>query len=262
LAKAQNDSLSTSKPSVLKRYWQFLQPDSLGHNTLLTGAWNYMYTDRGTIMHAGRGSYLGVGFNVARLFSKDFVLAAGVEIKVVKGLWNDRFSQNYIDDFNANFHNDLSNDIDSAKAFAVHDLLNGTSNYTIRGSYYGGYSIAFSPFPDRYGGLMLVAKKTYFGVPVNGTYGSFFNQNGPDWVDISIPAKFCFELVCKPLTFSKKLAKERENGLLQFSIFYERLSWKEASFYGLPFSSFMSDDFIKKYATEDHWGVTLKIGMY
>lgn len=253
---------STPKQSFLDRYWQFLKPDSVKNTTYLIGAYNFMYTNKGYISHGGRGTYLSGGFNVGRLFSKKIVLAITVEFKAWKGLWPVYFSPNYINDFNNNFQNNLVDQKDSARAEAVKQLLNGNSRFTARGTFYGTYAIALSPIPNKYGGFMLVLKEGGIGIPVHGTYGTIFNPKGADWTGIGIPGKICFELVCKPLTFFKNIPKDKRGGLLQLSIFYERLSWKDAEFDGLPFKSFMNSSFINKYAIQDNIGFTVKFGLY
>jgi hypothetical protein len=221
-----------------------------------------MYTNKGYISHGGRGTYLSGGLNVGRLFSKKIVLAITVELKAWKGLWPVYFSRNFIEDFNNNFQNNLVDQKDSARAEAVKELLNGSSQYSARGTFYSTYAIAFSPFPNKYGGFMLIVKEGGIGIPVHGTYGTIFNPNGPDWTGIGVPGKFCFELVCKPLTFFKNIPKDKRGGLFQVSIFYERISWKEANFDGLPFKSFMTSTFLNKYALQDNIGFTVKFGLY
>ena len=257
---AQIDS-SKFSPSKFQQYIKFLTMDSLkGGNSMLIPSYNFMYTNCGAITHAGRGTYVGLGLNVARLFSKKFVLGIGIELKAWKGLWSDNLKSDFVNDFNAGFQNNLIDINDSARAQTLKDCFNGSQGLTRRGTFYANYTLFFSPFPQTYGGFMLIVKYGGFGIPINGTYGKIFNPGGADWVSFSIPGKFCFELACKPLNFKKKHNVPAPT--LACSIFYQRLNWKEANFDGLKWNTFMSEDFINKYAIQDHFGFTLKFTYY
>ncbi len=109
---------------------------------------------------------------------------------------------------------------------------------------------------------MLILKRGFFGIPVHGTYGTLFNKNGSDWVSISSSGLYSAELVFKPLTFFKATKNDKANGILQLSIFYEQMSWKDAYFDELPLSRVTTTAFINKYATQEHFGITIKIGLY
>lgn len=262
---AQTDTVKVSTipdKSFLLRYWEFLQPEEVQNTTYVIGAFNFMHTNKGYISHGGRGTYLSGGLNVGRLFSKKIVLAINLELKFWKGLWPVYFSQNFMNDFSNNFQNNLADPKDSARAEYVKELLDGGYQTSTRGTFYGTYAISFSPFPNNFGGFMLIAKQGGIGIPVHGTYGTIFNPDGVDWTSISIPGSYSFELVCKPLTFFKNIPKDKRGGLFQASIFYERLFWKYANFDGLPFKSFMTSTFINKYAVQNNIGFTVKLGLY
>lgn len=246
---------------AIQNYVNFLKRDSTQRNTYILASYNFMFTNQGNIAHGGRGGYLSAGLNVARFFSRKFVLGAVVELKAWKGLWPHYFSKDFINDFNAAYQNNLTG-ADSSRAEVLKACINGSPSYTRRGTFYSAFGIAFSPFPNKYGGFMLIAKTASLGIPVHGTYGTLFNKNGTDWVSISVPGLYSFELVCKPLTFFKATKSDRANGILQLSVFVQRLNWKNANFDGLPLSRITQGDFMNKYATQDHYGITIKIGLY
>lgn len=250
-----------SKHRSIDNYIKFLQPDEKQKNEFFIATHSMVYTNTGKILHGGRGSYITIGLNLARFFSKKIVLGVGVDLRCWKGLWDDRFTNGYINDFNANFNNTIQVIEDSARATALKETING-GRYYARGSYYSALVLSFAPYPMEYGGFMLNLKRSSFGVPVNGTYGSVFNPNGADWVSLSVPITYNVELVCKPLTFFNRTKSNEICRLFLVSVFYERLSWKDANFDGLPLQRFMSDSFIKKYAYQDHLGVAIKIGIY
>ena len=246
----------------IEKYVHFLEKDSVRNNTLILASYNFMFTNQGDITHGGRGTYIGLGLNVARLFTKKFVLGFNIEFKAWKGLWPSYLTNNYINDFNDGYQNNLAIKEDSARAAVLKECINGSDRYSRRGTFYSAMGISFSPFPQKYGGFMLIAKLPGFGIPVHGTFGTLFNPKGTDWVSISVPGKYSFELVFKPLTFFKNTRTNFNCRLFQCSFFYERLSWKDANFDGLSFSSFMSSSFINKYATQDNFGFTFKVGLY
>jgi hypothetical protein len=248
--------------SSIEKYIHFLEKDSIRNNTLILASYNFMFTNQGAITHGGRGTYVGLGINAARLFTKKIVLGFNVELKAWKGLWPSKLTSTYLNDFNENYQNQLTVKEDSTRAAVLKECMNGSDRYTRRGTFYSAIGISFSPFPQKYGGFMLIAKMPGFGIPVHGTFGTLFNPEGTDWVSISVPCKYSFELVFKPLTFFKRTASDFVCRLFQCSLFYERLSWKDAKFDGLPFSSFMSPSFIRKYSMQEHYGFTIKIGLY
>lgn len=266
IASAQQDSFPKinkwlSKHKALENYVHFLKHDSLQKNTFFMLAFNYMYTNQSKIAHGGRGGYISGGVNLARLFTKKIVLGGEIELKAWKGLWPHYFTKNFIADFNAAFHNELSGE-DSARAVVLKECINGSERYKRRGTFYSAMGIAFSPFPSQYGGFMLILKRGFLSIPVHGTFGTLFNQKGSDWVSISSSGFYSAELVLKPLTFFKATKHDEANGILQFSLFYQQVSWKDPYFDELPISRVTNTGFINKYAIQQHFGVTIKIGMY
>lgn len=258
----KKDSL-VSNTGKLKTYWHFLKPDSIHQkNTLLTVSYGLMFSSTGMVNNGGRGLVFSGGLNLARLFSKKIILGISIDMKGVKGFWGNGYTNSYINDFNSSFQNNLTNQADSARAGVLKESLNGNSGYNHRGNYYQTIGIMFSPFPQQYGGFMLIVKKGFYGFPIGGTYGNkYFNNkiSSPDWVTVGVPVKFSTELIFKPLAFFRNtsyyiLNKNKWLDFIKVSFYYERLSWAEANMDGLAFKNFLSSNFINKYSTDEHWG--------
>jgi len=214
------------------------------------------------VNHGGRGSYVGLGLNVARLFSKKFVLGFIVEFKGWKGLWPDNFTNQFQNDFNWYYQNSIALPEDSARAETLHSLINGSPSYSVRGTFYSSIGICFSPFPYSHGGILVNVKKGGIGIPVHGTYGSLFNRDGNDWVSFSTNMNYRAEIVCKPLLFFPSLAKEHLAQSLQLSFFVQEIDWTKSNFDGLFLQSFLAPEFFSRYNKEYQFGITAKFGFY
>ncbi|MBX7095946.1 MAG: hypothetical protein K1X56_14585, partial [Flavobacteriales bacterium] len=126
--------------SPLKRYWEFLQHDSIQQNKFLMPAAHFMMSENGAVTAAGRGTYLSLGINAARLFSKKFELGFHIEMKVWKGLWPVNYSSDFVNGFNQNYANTLGDAKDSARAEVLYKAINGSESYSFRGTFYGSYA--------------------------------------------------------------------------------------------------------------------------
>lgn len=255
------DSKRFDSSSASFRYLLFLQRSDDQKAALFIPTYNLRCSSQGAITHSGRGTHFGLALNLARFFSKKYVLAAQVEMKAWKGLWSTDFTQGFRDDFDAGFENNLSDEKDAARAQALKDGVDGSKQFFTRGSYYSSIGILISPFPRDYGGIALLIRKPSFSMPFHGTFGSIFNPNGADWTDIGPRSRFGLELSFKPLLFFKKYVNRRAVGLISWAIFYEEYDWRHASFDGLALSQFMKADFLNKYAIQRHFGFTCRLDL-
>jgi len=267
----KKDSLISKTENRFTTYWHFLKADSIHQkNTLLTVSYGLMYSSAGKINNGGRGLVFSCGLNLARLFSKKIILGISIDVKGVKGFWDNGYTNLYVNDFNSAFHNNSTNQADSARAGVLKESLNGNLAFNHRGDYYQTIGIMFSPFPQQYGGFMLIVKEGNYGFPIDGTNGNkYFNNkpSSPDWVSVDVPIKFSTELAFKPLAFYRNtsyyaLNKYKWLDFIKISFYYERLSWKDADMDGFAFKNFLSTNFINKYSTDEHWGFRISGTIY
>lgn len=255
--------IAQEKKSSFGKYIDFMTPDTIANNaSLFTAAYNFGFTPMGNVSHGGRGSYLSLGVNLARFFSKKHVLSLFYEMKGWKGFWPVPFQETFINDFNAAYNNTLTVAEDLARAETVSKLLNGSPFYSIRVTFYAAYGIAISPIPYSHGGFLFNIKKGLLGIPVHGTYGSVFNKDGTDWVSLSYALNYRAELVCKPLTLISSVAKDHFAQAIQLSFFVQEIDWSKAAFDGLELKQFLNAPFFDKYNTELQFGLTMKFGFY
>lgn len=224
---------------------------------------HFMMSENGAVTAAGRGTYLSLGINAARLFSKKFELGFHLEMKAWKGLWPVNYHSDFVNGFNQNYANTLGDAKDSARAEVLYKAINGSESYSFRGTFYGSYAVSFSPFPNRYGGFMLMYKWSRFGVPLHGTYGTIFNPDGYDWLSLSVPCTYNIELSFKPVLFFKNKNKLHQNfNVFQLSLFYRELNWKKAEFDGLKLQQILPDSFLDQYQKSRYFGIGIRYGLY
>ncbi len=252
----------TQNKQNIKRYISFLKRDSLQNNTYLTVSCNFMYSSIGKISQGGRGCYLSLGLNLARFFSKKIVLGVTFDLQPFSGLWNHKFKQNYINDFNQHYSTTSLGTIDSGRVQTVYNSLNNNINYDHFGNQHTSYGIMFSPYPTKYGGLMLILKRGQINYRVSN--GGSLDSQETDNLFITVPIDYKFELVCKPFYLFRQNNKRKYLWLnyFQVSAFFQKVSWKDAKIDGLAFNRFMSPTFQNKYSCDYHFGFTFRIGIY
>ena len=127
---------------------------------LLTCSWQYLYSYQFESFRTG-GMQLSVGVNVARFFSNKFVIGIIADVKGVKGLTQQHFSDDFINDFNESFITEYNKPSDSAKAYVISQAINDVPGHGFFGNYSGNLGIMFSLFPQKYGGVLISAKRGF-----------------------------------------------------------------------------------------------------
>ena len=252
------------------RYLKFLLvPDKNAQATLLTVGWQYLYSPWGKTLKTS-GLHPSFGLNLARFFSNKFVLGVFADLKGVKGFTQQKFSNEFINDFNNSFITTYDNQADSAKAYTVKDAVNSTQGHRFHGNYYGNIGIMFSPFPQKHGGIMLSIKKGYRSYPIFGTYGNKFLRNGEaENVLLDLSNNYAFAVTFKPATFFHKTTSNFEElegkdfwQFITVGFYYEQIYLKNATFDGMRFDSMVNPSFINKYGTDNRYGITLGLAIY
>jgi hypothetical protein len=251
-----------------RKYIDFLKTDSTCGTFLFTGSYQYLYTGQLHSFHTC-GFHPGFGVNLARFFSKKFVLGICADLDGFKGLFTQQhFPDGFVRDFNAGFVRHYSNPADSARAYAVRTAINRSPRYYFRGNYLGDLGVMISPFPQRYGGLMLVLKTGYRSYPIFGTYGNGYIADGEaDDVTLDFGRTRSIELIVKPLTLLRKQSMWDNGSLaglyfMTVSFYAEQLDLGRGNFDGMPFSEMVSPEFVSKYSGLTTYGFKIGITIY
>ena len=93
--------------------------------------------------------HLNLGFNIARFFSKKFILGVSTDFKIFPGYTKQYFSNQFIQDFNSNYIQIYDNELDSARAEVLYKTVNKIDNYRIKGNIILDFGFSFSPFPQK-----------------------------------------------------------------------------------------------------------------
>ncbi len=236
---------------------------------LLTFNWLYLYTYQFESFRSG-GLQATFGLNVARFFSNKFVIGICADIKAVKGLTQQHFSEDFINDFNESFKTEYNNSSDSAKAYVISEAINDVPGHGFYGNYSGNLGIMFSLFPQKYGGILICAKRGYRDFPILGTYGNDFIDDGKlDNALFQIKKNYSTEISVKPYTFFKNGYVSADNysiadiwKLITVGFYYEQLYLENANFNGIPFSKIVNSKFISRYGVDHCYGVKLGLSFY
>ncbi len=244
-------------------------PDTNAQARLFSASWQYKYSVKYESFRTG-GMQATFGINIARFFSNQFVLGFALDIKAVKGFTQQHLSYAFIEDFNTAFQNNYGTTIDSASGYIVNDAFNDVPPHQFLGNYSGSYGIQFSPFPQKYGGILIAAKRGYNSFPIFGTYENEYISNGElDNALFDIKGNYSFELIMKPYTFFHNgyvnLQDRQKNNILKcisIGFYYDKINLENATFNDRDFKKMVNDDFIKKYGIDDCYGMKLGVSLY
>jgi len=271
---AHNNQKTDSTTFITKsKYLTYLfLPDSNTKTSLFNIRYQYLYLQRDLPFRRG-GTCFNFGINLARFFSKKFILGLSIDGRLFfNGLTKQHFSNEFIKDFNDNYISEYSSYKDSLTASVLHDGINKNNDIYIRGSYPWFYCISFSPFPDKWGGFLLEIKKggaayTFYG-KYDAKYLSPYQENDP--IFLLTNNIISFELSSKPSKFfnSKvtrfvEISKPKDFfNLLVISLYYERFSLIDSKFNGQSLSTMVDQKFITKYSNQNYFGVKIGFGLY
>jgi hypothetical protein len=217
-----------------------------------------------------KGCMSNIGFNVARFFSNRMVLGPVADIKLIPGFGFLRLSDSFLNDFNADYFNPQSSDSSNAQVVDANMNSFGKHSYGFRGNIMFYYGIMFSPFPNRAGGIMIQIKTGMLGFDAHQAVfdnTAVPNISGDDKYPFTMQHNWKFELTFKPVAFfpdyESGVDDDPESDItLTLSFYYERLNLKTAEFNGTKFSSFLTNDFMTKYAFDNRFGFKVGISFY
>lgn len=234
---------------------------ALGFN-YLNSPWNDGFRTSGT--------HIRFGVNFARFFSKKFILGLYTDVKVVKGLTKQYFSDDFVGDFNSSFIEYYSDPFDSARANTVKAAINNSEGYDFRGNYFGNIGVSVSLFPHKYGGIIFTYKRGYRAYPVFGTYwNTYFNNGESDNVLLDLNKNHAFTIAFKPFLLfrSGNLILRSMRGkdywqLVSIGFYYERTNLKYAIFDGMPVKNMVDNNFLNRYGVSQCFGFTFGLMVY
>lgn len=206
------------------------------------------------------GLQLGLGINLARFFTKKIVLGLYGEMSFAAPLSSNNQYHNLTSNINENVIYNQSNYVDSVKATL---LTNAFNKDQFSGCYRSTYGLAFSPFPDKYGEIILFVSK---GKSIYPFYGQYDQPNAPNEggyaQNIEIPTTFKATLMFKPLTLTKMKEKNFLKDHLQIGFYFQKTSIKDASLTYSPLSTYLKPEFFtSNRKSEIQFGIRLGIGI-
>lgn len=245
-----------------------LIPDSSTESSLMFFQARYLYMPKSNVLRLG-GMHYNFGLNISRFFSKKIILGISWNVKIIPWFTKQYFSQTFIDDFNYYFNASQPNRNDSIRADILYKAINGLNNYRFRGSAFDNLLISFSPFPQKYGGIMLQfgTSSSYF--PIYGKYPTEGLTKDNNAVDISLTKNYCFELNFKPYKFfssgREELLGQTWKGFYKYlilSFYYQKFSLQNSTFNQQSLTRYVDQKFIDKYSHKNYVGFKIGYGLY
>jgi len=252
-----------------KNYWEFLRyPNDKSQNHLFSYNYQFFYSAIGKTL-GSRGTMANFGVNLARFFSTKVILGVVADIKILPGVWPIKPSSSFTSDFNNNFQKTFDTQTDSANSSVVKNAFNN-GGQNIIGQNIFNFGVAFSLFPQKYGGILLQAKYGVTGFQIHGVNGNkYINNGGNDKVGMYVSGNWIYEITFKPAAFlyNTYIFTDRETDdkfLSSFvlSFYYERLNLKSAEFNGTTIDKMVSSDFINKYGIDNRFGFKIGFAFY
>jgi hypothetical protein len=214
-------------------------------------------------MLPSNGLHSSLGLNIARLFKQRFSLGVMLDFRGFKVLGSNGQYNQLTNVVNSSIIRNQSNPADSTRASFLFNAFNNDSKECFLGAYLLNYGVFFSPFPDKYGAMMLQIKQGSYTFPIYGAFGNKYLSDGKnEWIDLSVPTTLNVQLTCKPLTFFKSKKENQFHKNVLFSLFYETVSLKDATLDGEALSKYLKTAFFDNYGTGYHLGFKLSYGVY
>lgn len=235
---------------VKNKYLRFLLTSDSSTAKYFTLSGRYMHTVISPSFKS-KGVYLNFGLNVGRLVSKKIFFGPTVDIKLIPGIFNQRFSSEFLSEFNSSFITNYNSKEDSTLAYKFKDHVNNGGFFY--GNIFGNIGITFSLFPQKYGGIFITLKK---GVKQFRTYGesaATIPNNAKEHYYLTVNDNYSAELSFKPFIADN-------SSFLIISVYYEKLNLKTAKYETLWLSQMVNNSFIKKYGSSNTFGLTIGYG--
>ncbi len=219
---------------------------------------NFEMNVTGKIMPSS-GLQLGLGINLARFFTKKIVLGIYYESSISSDFsTNNQYS--YLTD--AITSNIELNQIDPNDHVRAYFINNAYTKNQFSGCYKQTYGIAFSPFPDKYGEVILLLTKgnnKYFFSGENDnpnfTFPTYSNH-------IEVPIEFKASLMFKPFTLTKMKDKNLMKDHFHLGFYVQQSKFQNARLAEKEISNFLKPEFFEgNRKSEIQFGIRLGIGI-
>lgn len=209
---------------------------------------------------SNQGLLMNLGINLSRFFSNKILFGIAGDLKLSGGFIKHGDAQ-FLSDLDANYNVQYDNTLDSANSVIVKNALTKSAQNPIMGNRCYNIGIMFSPFPDKYGGIMFQVRRgsKVFRIEVGnnpfvvGEYG--YLEVSKNWI---------YEITFKPWTFKndKFPSTKRFKTSITVSFHYERVNFGSAEFNGTKINKMFSSEFIEKYEIDHRFGFKIGIGFY
>jgi len=238
--------------SYSKNYVRLLiYGDSSTRCSLVNFSYKFL-VNAGTEGFAFKGAHLGLGLNIARFFTDKFIAGVCIETKQWQGGLKQQLPAAFREEFAAYLQPVTGNEDLENAANVLEGGISGQAGYSITGNGFSAVGIQLSPFPDRYGGLMLTISRGGGIFSFNGPPNEIYHpEKGGSYLDLSMRRDIGMELCMSPYKFLR--FRERESladpsyrfilRAVTVSFYYERLSFSRSRFYTEPLSTFVTSGF-------------------
>lgn len=268
LAAQPHDPVPDGKHSAApKSYFRWLiKSDSTAQAALINIRYQYLFTNPDFSFRRGGTSFV-IGLNISRFVSKKMILGLSIDSRIFfAGLTRQRFTSAFRDDFNSNFIGQQANEKDSLRSEVLYNGINKAPSYHVNGSYPFFWGISFSPFPKKYGCILLEYKRGGSSFIFYGDYPSEKSDPYGEKGEFIFNTKNCFSVEISSKPFQQKLnGEDNSNSLLKYfiiSVYYERFTLKGATFNNRPLKTYVSPAFIDKYSNLNYFGIKVGAGIY
>jgi hypothetical protein len=253
----------------LKPYSEFIKSDSTCLASFISFKFQYLYQFSNGFYKIG-GTHSDLGINLARFFTKKIILGVGFEYKFIPFRGKQKLASGFIDNFNANYIPVLSDKYDSIRSLTLHGAINNINGYKSGGSTFSSFSINFSPFPDRFGGILLQFKMGYLSVPIYGPLSDIYEENtNIPTLNFAVRKNFVVELSFCPYKFFKSHRLKIVGGSIKdwykfliISFYANYFSLQNATVGGEKLSKFTGEAFTDNYKSLHNFGIKFGVGIW
>ena len=216
-----------------------------------------------------KGVVASFGFNPTIFLSSKIILGITCDIKIIPGIIPLNSKSNFVHDFDACYFVPQNSSLDSANASTVNSNI-GNKN-AIMGNDQFYFGLMFSPYPQKYGGILLQIKRGSVNQTLHGGVydNKYIDSGGHDKWQMSTKKNWRFELTFKPYAFFRNSVITRydlrsKDILKSFSVtlFYDYINFKSASFNGTDWNKFLTPEFMNKYRFDNRFGIKVGFSLY
>lgn len=262
---------SQENPMDSSYFGRIFWGDSDSRCNLIFFGFNYLTTPK-TEAFAAKGTNFCIGLNIVRFFNDKFTFGPFLETKQSNGGLRQHLSSGYINGFNQAYTPIDDPETAKLESETFYNAVNSVDGFYIRGNKFWNVGIAVSPFPDRYGSVMLKVSKGSQSVSFGGLYDDqlYVNDDGL-YMDLYLKRNFSIELAMRPFTFGTpkhvtitgmETAKDALR-LISTSFYFESLQLTDGKFRTTDLSSFIDPSFFtSKHSKMYNFGFKVGIGLW